>query len=595
MKRAINSLLLLSFSMIIAVSCKYDDGELWNKVNSLDDRLNSIETQLTQMNSDINSLSTIVNALQNNVYVSSVNEVDNGHQITFTDGKTVTIYNGKDGADMPIISVEEFEGKYYWVQIINGNKSWLTDKNGAKIPVTGEDGVTPIIKVNAEGYWVISYDGGIDYEYLLDQTNNPVKAVGRDGANGASFFSGIHVENDELILVLVDGTELRLSLTTTEDLPEYIALTDNLGDIDYAILGLDGSGYFYEFQEENSNLPKRLTIYDGNNDLVPVTINFNPEGLPVNILSEDFTIVLANHEGNKVDAVIITKEGKSVILEDIELEDVNWNDYIDYLSVSSFSRAVSRSAIKWVNAAVGAVGCGLSIASAPTGIGIPLTFINCASAIWTIAEAAGWVETPTGVAIGGTIVGHYTNLASCSLSTNAVSVAACLAGILNNVTAIADLIESLNREDIELGEGALVSGNGEVKITLTWSSYADIDVHCVDPSGFHIYYADKRSPTGGFLDYDNTWAYGPENIFFNPAPAGQYNVYLHYYAEKNGVSSVNYKVVIFKNGIGQTYTGTISGAGTRVPISTFTIGSNSNSRSTLPFRTIDWSNLPAKK
>ena len=173
MKRAINSLLLLSFSMIIAVSCKYDDGELWNKVNSLDDRLNSIETQLTQMNSDINSLSTIVNALQNNVYVSSVNEIDNGHQITFTDGKTVTIYNGKDGADMPIISVEEFEGKYYWVQIINGNKSWLTDKNGAKIPVTGEDGVTPIIKVNAEGYWVISYDGGIDYEYLLDQTNNP--------------------------------------------------------------------------------------------------------------------------------------------------------------------------------------------------------------------------------------------------------------------------------------------------------------------------------------------------------------------------------------------------------------------------------------
>lgn len=150
--------------MVAAVACKYDDGELWDKVNSLDDRLTSIETQLSQMNSDISSLSTIVNALQNKIYVTSVDEVENGYQITFTDGKKITITNGKDGADgkdgvngadgkdAPIISVDEFEGKYYWAQIIDGDKSWLTDKNGAKIPVTGENGITPIMKVNAEGY-----------------------------------------------------------------------------------------------------------------------------------------------------------------------------------------------------------------------------------------------------------------------------------------------------------------------------------------------------------------------------------------------------------------------------------------------------------
>ena len=209
MKRCIKSL-LLSLIMVATVSCKYDDGELWDKVNSLDDRLNSIETQLRQMNSDISSLSTIVNALQNKIYVASVDEVKDGYQITFTDGKTVTITNGKDGSDAPVISVEEFEGKYYWVQIINENKSWLTDKNGAKIPVTGENGITPIMKVNADGYWVISYNRGITFDLFMDETNNPIKAIGKDGSDGDSFFNDVYVENGYLVLELTDGTLIKI-------------------------------------------------------------------------------------------------------------------------------------------------------------------------------------------------------------------------------------------------------------------------------------------------------------------------------------------------------------------------------------------------
>ena len=145
------------------------------------------------------------------------------------------------------------------------------------------------------------------------------------------------------------------------------------------------------------------------------------------------------------------------------------------------------------------------------------------------------------------------------------------------------------------GEGVLLTGNGEVKITLTWDDYADIDLHCIDPSGAHIYYANKYSPTGGYLDYDNTHAYGPENIYFNPAPVGTYKVYLHYYSENNGVSSVNYSVVIFKNGQGLRYLGTISGEGSIVDIDTFTIeGANSAELRTSNATTIDWNNLPKK-
>lgn len=264
MKKTIKKLMLLISLIVTVVACKYDDAELWDKVNSLDDRLTSIETQLSQMNSDISSISTIINALQNKVYVSSVDEVENGYQITFTDGKTVKIANGKDGENgkdgangknAPIISIDEFEGKYYWVQIIDGVKSWLTDKNEAKIPVTGENGVTPIMKVNTEGYWVISYDRGISFTLLLDDTNNPVKAVGKDGKDGQdgmdgyngmdgdSFFSDVEVEDNELILTLKDGTELRIPLGVSESsLESIVMVNDGIGDWDEAYV--TPYGYF---------------------------------------------------------------------------------------------------------------------------------------------------------------------------------------------------------------------------------------------------------------------------------------------------------------------------------------------------------------
>lgn len=291
----------MAFFMVVAVACKYDDGELWDKVNSLDNRLTSIEAKLSQMNSDINSLSTIVNALQNNVYVANVVEVENGYQITFTDGKKITITNGKDGADAPIISVEEFEGKYYWVQILGGTKSWLTDKNGAKIPVTGDDGITPIMKVNAEGYWVISYDRGITFELLLDETNNPVKAVGKDGANGDSYFSGVRVENGELVLVLADGTELRLLLEKNDAINTLLLLTEVNENGDIAVL--EDERNYALFSNINNEQSMSLGCFDDGTALIVTNQGFpslikSDNGVKINVTYRaDKAFLLYNFNG----------------------------------------------------------------------------------------------------------------------------------------------------------------------------------------------------------------------------------------------------------------------------------------------------------
>ena len=197
-------------------SCKYDDGELWDKVNSLDNRVTNIEEQLTQMNTNISSISTIVNAIDDNLFITSLEETANGYSIKFSNGETATLTNGTNGADgkdAPVIGFDEFEGKYYWTQTIDGQQSWLTDEAGNKLPVTGADAVTPQLKVNTDGFWMVSYDNGLTYAEVLDEAGNPVKAVGEDGidgsdgTNGDSWFSNVVYDeaNGTLTITMLNG------------------------------------------------------------------------------------------------------------------------------------------------------------------------------------------------------------------------------------------------------------------------------------------------------------------------------------------------------------------------------------------------------
>ena len=211
--------------IISAVSCKYDDSELWDRVNDLDDRLTSIESQLNKMNSNINSIKSIVNALEGNVYVTKVTETADGYIIEFSDGTTATIADGEDGnagKDAPVIGIDkDTDGNYYWTQTIDGQQTWLTDEYGNKIPVTGEDAVTPRLKVSATGYWMISYDNGLTYTEVLDENGNPVKAVGEDGedgndgaagSNGDSWFDDVRYDpNTGILTIVINGETIQLT------------------------------------------------------------------------------------------------------------------------------------------------------------------------------------------------------------------------------------------------------------------------------------------------------------------------------------------------------------------------------------------------
>lgn len=84
--------------------------------------------------------------------------------------------------------------------------------------------------------------------------------------------------------------------------------------------------------------------------------------------------------------------------------------------------------------------------------------------------------------------------------------------------------------------GGRHEGN-EIRATLAWDSYTDLDLHCEGPGG-HIYYANKRDLAGGWLDVDANGGASQttqpvENIRWQNAPLGHYRFYVHNYKDRD--------------------------------------------------------------
>jgi len=79
----------------------------------------------------------------------------------------------------------------------------------------------------------------------------------------------------------------------------------------------------------------------------------------------------------------------------------------------------------------------------------------------------------------------------------------------------------------------------DIRASLAWNDYTDLDLHCITPTGFEIYFpiANKKSPCGGELDVDCN-AGGPqtrkavENIVWakGKAKKGHYRFFVENYA-----------------------------------------------------------------
>lgn len=205
--------LCLCLLLCISSCSKYDDSELWEKVNSIENRVNNLEQQLKTINSNISSISNIIDMLQQKKFIEKISVSENGYILQISDGSQIELRNGKDGKDgkdgenAPIINIKYDNGTYYWTQTINGVTKWLYDSSGNRIIATGKNGTTPLLKVDSDNYWTISYDNGNTYTKLLDANNQPISATSSD-----SYFESVEIIGNDFVIILKDGTELSIPI-----------------------------------------------------------------------------------------------------------------------------------------------------------------------------------------------------------------------------------------------------------------------------------------------------------------------------------------------------------------------------------------------
>jgi len=151
--------LFLSMLAVASVCCAC--GDLKDRVDVLEQKVSALESKVNQ---NVNSINALVDAAKKAVTITKVETLADGYKIYFSDGTISTISNGvngtdgKDGVDgkdavAPVIGIKEEEGVYYWT--IDGE---FVLNNGQKVPVTGNDGLTPQFKIQ-DGKWYVSFDG----------------------------------------------------------------------------------------------------------------------------------------------------------------------------------------------------------------------------------------------------------------------------------------------------------------------------------------------------------------------------------------------------------------------------------------------------
>ena len=132
MSKKILALLVLA-TTLLPFGCKYDDTELWNSVNDLDDRVGKLEVAVEQLNGNVKTLSDLMTG---KLFIQSIEDKGNGVRVVHFinaagEESTMEIANGKDG--------------------VNGadGAAGTDGKDGAD-GAAGKDGQTPVASVRQD-------------------------------------------------------------------------------------------------------------------------------------------------------------------------------------------------------------------------------------------------------------------------------------------------------------------------------------------------------------------------------------------------------------------------------------------------------------
>ena len=207
MKKVIS---IICITLLVALYSCDERDDLRSDIDNLKERVANLEASIEQMNSDISNYQQMVEG-KILVVGYSKDEQDN-YTIELSNGETVTIYSGKvDMNDMPLFSVN---ASGHWAYTINDMTTELlvNDKPVSAIPEAGTAGVTPKLKVDANGFWLISIDNGSTWNKL---GNNQIADGTQAVANASSLFSNVTIDEATgqiTFTIRADNSQVKVSI-----------------------------------------------------------------------------------------------------------------------------------------------------------------------------------------------------------------------------------------------------------------------------------------------------------------------------------------------------------------------------------------------
>lgn len=283
---------------------EYDDSALWKKVDEAQKQLAELSASLTQLEGQI----ALLTAAKTGGVITDIKEnPDGGITITYTtaDGRTATasVATKDDLSDADIIGTKEENGVLYWTITVKGKTTILTDKDGAKIPVSGRE---PSFTTDKEGYWMVNGD------YILDSNGQKIKSEGKK----ASLLTGVAKNDDGTVtLTLADGSTVTVETSESFLLTVYYEGSPVKGEIKVAD-GVNSLELTYKLTGKAAEKASvRVTRAEG----VEVSIDQKAEkvriAVPDDLRKARFTLIAAGEDGRMAARTIYLRGTFSVETE----------------------------------------------------------------------------------------------------------------------------------------------------------------------------------------------------------------------------------------------------------------------------------------
>ncbi len=293
------------------------------------------------------------------------------------------------------------------------------------------------------------------------------------------------------------------------------------------------------------------------------TVFTGPDGLPGRAVAGETVVLFSNWSAASVDVAVVGPGGDIEVHREVPLPELAGPG----TSAWAGSSPVAATAVD-IGTALSYAGLAIATASCVTAVIVSAGLaLPCGAAVLSAVALAA--QDVPGLEESAGAIGLVAGIAGCSGADPFACGAIIVEGSRVAWNAAEAVIQAQERE-VELAEDALSSGGGDVQVTLTWETSADLDLWVTDPRGERIYYGNPISDSGGELDRDDTNGYGPENIFWprDGAPAGTYTVQVDHFA---GASPTDFDVLIQAFGYVKTYSGTVRSGETET-IVTFSSG-----------------------